>query len=340
MLVYPYRLTKRVTKSRPADELRAELRNGGEAQWAERPLGRDIAGVDATVILLVDLQNDMIFGIDAQLYDPIPLGISAYVKDAQVNEVRATGWYVWEKEVRPGQRRDARSPSNLETIVGFRPDRIIDYVRLERRAALLGLDTPLRFAAAALIGAGNGGEPVRHVLEQEFDLSSQQILDVIRNAKRLSVAVRGGVAEIHLETLLNASSDVARVVPIDEDGRHDFDVTLTTGEFFRVECKNASPKQYANGDYKVELQKTRDPKGEPGGRLYSADAFDVTAACLFSATGRWEFRFALTASLPRDEHHPDKLAAMQHVDSNWAMRLSDLVRRPLAVGPGVDSVTT
>ncbi|SPD88501.1 protein of unknown function [Micropruina glycogenica] len=47
------------------------------------------------------------------------------------------------------------------------------------------------------------------------------------------------------------------------------------------------------------MPKTRASKGDPASRFYAVDSFDVVAACLFSATGKWEFRYGRTATLQR-----------------------------------------
>jgi hypothetical protein len=111
---------------------------------------------------------------------------------------------------------------------------------------------------------------------------------------------------------------VAEVVSLDEDGRHDFDVTLADGQVVRVECKNCSPKLYANGDMKVEVQKTRATQNDPAGRLYRPDQFDVVAACVYGPTGVWSFRYRRTELLDRHPRFSDRLAPLQRVTEAWA----------------------
>ena len=76
---------------------------------------------------------------------------------------------------------------------------------------------------------------------------------------------------------------------LDQDAQPDFRVRIRDGATVLVECKNASPERYANGDMKVEIQKTRATRNDPAGRLYRPDQFDIVAACVFSATRNWEF---------------------------------------------------
>ena len=197
MLVYPFRMTRNTIRNRPSDEVRGQLRYGSEGSWnREHPVSRDVAGVDVTMIIGIDLADGVLLGLDVKLWDPLPMGISFYAKDADIDLAKKTGWHVWEKVNRSGSKRaDARSPSHFETMVAFTPNRLIDYARLERRATSLRLDPPLRFAAATEIGnRGAPDEPHRrHVLERQFALTSEQILDIISGRNRLSVAVRGGV---------------------------------------------------------------------------------------------------------------------------------------------------
>ncbi|WP_314648766.1 hypothetical protein [uncultured Microbacterium sp.] len=328
LLVYPFRITNNQIPNRPPDEVRGQLRYGSEASWRrEHPVGRDIGGIDVTMILGIDPIAEVAVGLDATLWDPLPMGISFYLKQADVDAAIASGWHVWEKKNKPGRKREnARSPLNLETVVAFTPQHFIDYARLERRATSLRLDPPLRFAAAEAIVRERSQRETqgRHVLEEQFALSSEQILDIIGGRNRLAVAVRGGVAEHHLEQQLEASAQVLRSQRLDADALHDFDVDLTDGRVLRVECKNASPKTFADGSYRVEVQKTRASKGDPASRFYPVDGFDVVAACLFSATGEWQFRFARTLDLKRHEVFPDRLAPIQRITDLWVTEIGDL----------------
>ena len=328
MLVYPFRITRNAIRNRPADEVRGQLRYGSEESWKrEHPVGRDVAGVDVSMILGIDLVDGVFLGLDANLWDPLPMGISFYAKDAEIEQAKASGWHVWEKINRAGTKRsEPRSPTSLETVVAFTPDRLIDYARLERRATSLRLDPPLRYSAAIALAdkAAVDQLPRRHVLEEQFALTSEQILDIIGGRNRLSVAVRGGVAEYHLEHLLEHAPGVAAVERLDVDAMHDFNVTMADGRHLRVECKNASPKTSASGAFKVEVQKTRASKGDPASRFYPADGFDVVAACLFSPTGRWEFRYGLTSRMTRHKDFTDRLAPIQTITDDWPDALADL----------------
>ncbi len=290
VLVYPFRITRNTIRNRPADEVRGQLRYGSEDSWERpHPVARDVAGVDVSLVVGIDLEDDVFVGLDAQLWDPLPMGISFYAKAAEITLARDQSWHVWEKINRSGTRRQApRSPSSLETAM--------------REQAP---DEPQR----------------RHVLEEQFALTSEQILDIIGGRNRLSVAVRGGVAEHHLERRLRQDPGIADVRRLDVDAMHDFDVTTVAGEVLRVECKNASPKLNAAGEFRVEVQKTRSSKSDPASRFYPVDAFDVVAACVFSATGRWDFWFGRTAEMQRHSSFADRLAPIQVIGRGWTPTL-------------------
>jgi hypothetical protein len=327
VLVYPFRANHRKIKNRPDDEHRMQIRYGGEDSWkVDHPIGRDIAGIDTTLVVGLHLEAGLLIGLAPSLYDPLPMGISIEFKDANVAEALTSGWHVFERDNITGRRRaNPRAAAGLETVVMFAPDRFLDYVRLERTATDLALDPALRFVAAQEAAvpkpAAEHAVASTHDLEAQFEMTSAEILIMISEANRLSTAVRGGVAEFHLGKQLATNTSVAKVVPIDKDGLHDFDVTMVTGRLVRVECKNASPKRYANGDIKVEIQKTRATQGDPAGRLYWVDQFDVVAACLKGPTGRWEFRYRRTDLLVEDQRHSGKLAPLQRVTEDWATTL-------------------
>lgn len=332
MLAYPFTANHRVISGRPADEHRLQIRYGGEESWGQRAhdIGRDVAGIDTTLVLGVHVQHDLLIGLDPNLYDPLPMGISIEFKDHQVGATLQSpeGWQVFERDNIPGRRRRAaRAREGLETVVMFQPRRLLDYVRFERTASDLRLDPALRLTTAteATRPPATPGPAVAsvHELERQFEMTSAEILEMISERGRLSTAVRGGVAEFHLRKLLESDPQVAEVRDLDKDGMHDFDVTMRNGAQIRVECKNASPKRYADGDIKVEVQKTRASQGDPAGRLYRINQFDVIAACLRGPTGQWAFRYRRTDQLTPHDGFPDRIAPLQRVTVDWADALAD-----------------
>ena len=317
MLIYPFTTTRVATTNRPAGEHRAQVRFGDPVRARDEVnrVARDVAGVDVTLVLTVDAEREFIVGLDPLVYEDLPMGISVYYRDRHIEAAAEHGWAVWERRKTGGRRRE--SWEGLETLVGFGPERLLDYVRFEARATALGLDPGLRATLAETFTSPSGP----HDLEVLFGVDAATILDIVETNFRLGVAVRGGVAEHHLHRLLRDDPAVVGVRAIDADGQPDFEVDLSNGRRVLVECKTASQARYADGDFKVEAQKTRD---SGAGRKYSFDQFDVLAACLFSATGRWEFRFRWAVDLAPWPQDPSRMAAIQRIDSSWVSTLGEL----------------
>jgi hypothetical protein len=110
-----------------------------------------------------------------------------------------------------------------------------------------------------------------------------------------------------------------------QEGPPDYVVRLRDGRRASIECKNASPRTYADGTPKVEVQKTRTSKADPASRLYDPGAFDILAACMYGPTGRWTFRFRRSRDLSVHLDHPEKIASLQRVSDDWATDLEDVI---------------
>lgn len=319
---------RRTTRNRPHDEHRLQIRYGdvNDPSWRaqDHPVGFDPLTVDVTLVLGAHLDADLLIGLDPLVYDPLPIGISVFFKEAEIVSARRSGWHVWERDNISGARRpDTRTELGVETIVAFAPERLLDFVRFERDAQALGLDPALRFTAAQ-----HAASPQRpaglHALEQEFDLPGEEILDIIRERPRLGMAVRGGVAERHLHRALELDPEVTAIELGMQEGPPDFFVGLGSRRgWVTVECKNASATTYADGTPKVETQKTRASKGDPKSRLYEPAQFYVVAACMYGPWRRWEFRYKRSAHLERDATYSDRIAAIQRIDETWSPTLAE-----------------
>jgi hypothetical protein len=318
---------RRETRNRPQDEHRLQIRYGdvNDPAWREQehPVGFDPLGVDVTLVVGAHVDAELIIGLDPLVYDPLPLGISVFFKDAEIDEATRSGWHVWERDNISGSRRhDPRTALGVETLIALAPDRLLDYARFERTAQALRLEPPLRYRAAQ--DAAPSQQPAGlHALEREFALPGEEILDIIRERPRLGMAVRGGVAERHLHRVLEADAAVVGLELGQQEGPPDFFVELHAGHRVTVECKNASPTTYADGTPKVETQKTRASKGDPKSRLYEPSQFDVVAACMYGPWRRWEFRYKRSELLARDATYPDRIAAIQRIDGSWERSLAE-----------------
>lgn len=319
LLVYPFTTTRRETRNRPVGERRSQIRFGDPTRERdeENLIGRDVAGVDITLVLCVDPEHGFIIGLDPLIYEDLPMGISVYYNDSHMSLADEHGWGVWERKKSGGKRR--ASWDGFETIVGFRPNRLLDYARFEAQATALGLSPGLRFKLAERYAVRSQDE--EHRLESLFGLDAAVILDIVEANFRLGVAVRGGVAEHHLQRVLEGEPLLTQVTPIDEDGKPDFEIEAD-GNQLTIECKTASPNGYANGDYKVEVQKTR---GKGAERKYKYDQFDIVAACLFSATGVWEYRFRWATELAPYPGDPTRMTATHRVNGDWSTSIVELL---------------
>lgn len=324
---YVFLANRRETRNRPADEHRLQIRYGdvNDSAWRaeNHPIGFDPLAVDVTIVVGAHIEADLIVGLDPLIYTPLPIGISVFFKDAEIDEARRTGWHVWERDNISGARRSSpRAELGVETLVAFSPDRLLAYVQFERTAQALRLEPPLRFRAAVDQSAPKPASGI-HALEGEFSLSAEEILDIIRERPRLGMAVRGGVAEQHLYNLLSVDPAVTGLRIGQQEGPPDLFVTVGSAGLVTVECKNVSPKTLKDGTPKVETQKTRASKRDPKSRYYAPDQFDVVAACMYGPWRRWEFRYKRSSQLARDRMYPDRIAAIQRIDASWSSTLLD-----------------
>ena len=320
LLVYPFTTTKRAIKNRPASEHRFQIRYGDptRVRTEPNPLGHDPAGIDVTLVLAVDPESEIVVGLDPLVYAELPMGVSGYYNDDNAAAVREHGWATWAKEKAKPRTDQGEAWEGIESMVGFKPKRLLDYARFEALATNLGLETGLRLKLADEFAQGS---IQRHDLEDLFGLDAATILDIVDSNFRLGVAVRGSVAEHHLGKVLAEDPAVIEVEPIDKDGQPDFRVTLTDRRTLTIECKNALRETYKTGEAKVEAQKTRD---SGAGRKYPYDAFDVLAACMFPVTGRWAFKFKRAADLAPWTKDSSRIGAIQRVDSTWSESLDCL----------------
>ncbi|MEX1142784.1 MAG: hypothetical protein WD993_07560 [Thermoleophilaceae bacterium] len=332
-MAYVFLANRNETRNRPADEHRTQVRYGdvNDPRWRAQhhPVGFDPAAVDVTLVLAVNPDADVIVALDPLLYDPLPLGISVFFKDAEIGEAARSGWHVWARDNISGARRgDPRAELGVETVVGFAPVRLLDYVRLERQAQALRLDPPLRYRAALRASKPRVDMSQVHELEREFELPAEEIVELIAERSRLSMAVRGGVAEHHMGRILEADKAVAEADVGHQEGPPDFFVRMRDGRRATVEVKNASPHRYKDGTPKVEVQKTRASKGDPTSRLYPPSAFDVLAACMYGPTGSWTFRYKRADRLTEHPKHAGRINPLQRIDDTWAATLADALAEP------------
>jgi hypothetical protein len=291
-------------RNRPDDEHRLQVKYGSrfkEFHYLYLPQHPD----EVTLFFGIHFDEGVLVAVDPAMHNPTWFSRSIEFKTHHVEKIQQTRWCGWERERTMARRKDKPPLENHQTevLLGFLPDRILDYIHLEKATTGLSPGERLLMIERGTYPAITEGhsfvaEPgaAGHSLTTELGLPIEDILDMIDSASRLKVAVRGRAAEKHLLRVLSAESALESVQEIDEDGQPDF-VVGYRGKSIRIECKNTLRK-LTRGHPKVDFQKTRASKSDPCSRYYRPEQFEVLAACLHPVTESWEFRFCPTRSLP------------------------------------------
>jgi hypothetical protein len=152
---------------------------------------------------------------------------------------------------------------------------------------------------------------------KELALDPAQILEVIANARRLKMAVRGWVAEEHLKNALSQIPEVTRCQRLDEEGGPDIQLSYRGGPLLTIECKNVLRVTDKEKRPRIDFQRTRASKANPCSRYYAPDDFNIVAGCLHAVTEEWAFRYALTAELPEHKKCAGKISNNIRIDASW-----------------------
>lgn len=326
------------TKNRPADEHRFQVKYGpktGELQ----PIWQDPFDLYTTLFLGINLEQGFFVGVDPEMHNPTRFFISIEFKEAEACKIKAEGWHAWER-----QKRVNGLDEPAEVLVGGSAEHFMRYVQFERTAK--GLDqgnrqllaeNPDWFAkpTAAEIVASTDLDPADlHPLARDFELSPEQILDVIASARRLKMAVRGWVAEEKLKQALTTVAGITRCDRLDVEGGPDLLVNFRGGPDISIECKNVSRNLTAAKLPKIDFQRTRASKADPCSRYYAPSDFDVVAACLHAVTTSWEFRFAPTGILVPHARCSGKLANNVTIGTTWTADVAGVLEQ---VGRGLSA---
>jgi restriction-modification system family protein len=200
IVAYAFLATRTLTKNRPEDERSFQVKYGSKAGYYTRNthrIWRDPLGLFATLFLGISPDEDFFVAADPAMHDPTKFFIRIEFKDRHAAEIQARGWCVWERD-----RRGVDEP--VEVLVGGKSQHFLDLVRFERAAE--GLDPgnrqllaerPVLFSSMPSRPGDDDkvDESALHPLAKEFELSTDEILNVIAGARRLKMAVRGWVAE-------------------------------------------------------------------------------------------------------------------------------------------------
>ncbi len=320
LVCYAFTANKYGQGGRPADEHRFQIKYGSEFD-RYHTIFIDPSRRKITLMFGVHLERGLFIAVDPRMHSPTWFSSSVEFKTHDLEGATNKGWHGWERERSASRRKLQRPHESLltETIIGLRPDQFLRYVEFERVAS--GLDCGERLLLSDRIEASPVPGQVlvltqeRHPLELQLGLPASQILDIVSGAFRLAAAVRGGVAEHHLERHLRHVPGVSNVRHIVEDGKPDFEVKYRRKPFL-IECKNVLARRQ-RGLAKVDFQKTRASKADPCSRYYKPTQFHVLAACLYPVTQRWEFRFASTGALAPHPRCSGRLASNVIVEQAW-----------------------
>ncbi|MCB9743357.1 MAG: hypothetical protein H6740_12215 [Alphaproteobacteria bacterium] len=339
VLAYAFFANKVRTKNRPEDEHRFQVKYGSKTHELQ-VIHQDPFGIYTTLFLGIDPERGTFVAVDPTLHSPTRFFISIEYKDQHSEEIQRSGWHCWERE-RKGPATNPEESYLTEVLVGGRQDQLLRLVRFERAA--LGEDPGHRQLLAEQAGSQNpefpwptmsafdhrsGRVPLtrQHLLAQEFELTSKEVLDLIADAPRLKMAVRGWVAETHLARLLAGVPDVTDLSRLEVDGMADISLNYR-GQSYLIECKNVLRTPYSDGTPKLDFQKTRASKGDRCSRYYAAADFDIVAACLHSIHETWTFRFQLTRDMASHQGCPSKLSNIVRVDQTWTPEPEQILQR-------------
>jgi hypothetical protein len=303
LLAYAFNANSVVTNERPADEHRFQIKYGGNLKGILE-VTIDSNAVITTIFLGIDLERMIFVAADPFMNAPSPMSRSVEFKSWHVDEVQARGWFAWERDRRRPRTKtrptaDVDEDTRIQILVGGKREHIFDLVVFERLAR--GLDPGERHLLADRLLDQQGAKSAAgagHKLLEELGLPSDVLFDLIEGAARLKMAVRGWVAEQHLENYLKSIEGVSDCRRLNEEGQPDLALRWKGSAPFLVECKNVLRKTAKDGSARIDFQKTRAAKGNPCSRYYSSLNFPVLAACLHSVTEQWDFCFALTSDLP------------------------------------------
>ena len=321
IVAYAFLANSRLTKNRPDDEHRFQLKYGSKDGRLHH-LWQDPYGLYTTLLVGINPEQGFFVAADPVLHSPTKLFISIEFKQNHADAILKEGWFAWERV------RRSSSHEPVEVLVGGTAAQFLRLVRFERET--LGEDQGHRQLLAEQFGRGDYPavllpadrdrivEPSKvHALSREFELTESEVLDLIGHAPRLKMAVRGWVAEEHLVRVLRQVEGVSHCERLNVEGGADVELRYRNSRPIVVECKNVLRTTLADGTPRVDFQRTRASKSDPCSRYYSPDDFDVVAACLHAVTERWEFRFVRPPDLDKHKKCKRKLSNNVRIDDRW-----------------------
>jgi hypothetical protein len=230
--------------------------------------GRIPLGMFTTLLIGIDPESGFCISADPIIHSPTKFFTRLEFKDEHAEEILDRGWFAWERV----KRNTPMDAPRIETLVGARREKFLDLVRFERAARGLEPGNRLILAESHALSLPTGpvsnnvhGEDIEiasmHPLVKQFNLSPEEILDLIAGAKRLKMAVKGWVAEEYLRSTLSQVPGITHYERLDEEGKPDIKIAFKGGPHLTIECKNVSRATDKFGNPKVDFQLTRAAKG-------------------------------------------------------------------------------
>lgn len=268
VLAYPFLANQKTTKNRPADEHRFQIKYGGNLTGVLE-VAVDPYALITTIFLGLDTAQGFFVAADPLMNTPAPMSRSVEFKSDHVVQVLDEGWTAWERDRRQAKTRSRpayvlEEDVRTEVLVGGRKERLLDLITLERIAR--GLDPGERHLIADKLkdqAPAEAAMMLAHPLLDELSIAPEALLDLIEGASRLKMAVRGWVAETHLERYLSAIPGVTQCRRIEGDGFPDIELRWKDSRPVRVECKNTLRTTYSDGRPKLDFQRTRASMADP-----------------------------------------------------------------------------
>jgi hypothetical protein len=326
IVAYAFLATRTPTLNRPQNERSFQVKYGSKSAYAEtnqHHLWQDPLGLLTTILIGIDPVDGFFVSADPEAHSPTKFFIRVEFKDEQAEAIRRDGWHAWERDRRAGPMAPP-----VEVLVGGTRDAFLTLVRFERAAyglspgdrqllaENLGLISGLHADAA---GAEQPASMQDHPLLREFELGSNEVLDLIASARRLKMSVRGWVAEEKLRATLVQLDGVTKCERLDEEGGPDLLIRYKDGPELTVECKNVLRNLNKTRNLpRIDFQRTRASKTDPCSRYYAPNDFDIIAGCLHAVSERWEFKYALPEALDHHQKCVGKLASNVLVDERWS----------------------
>lgn len=327
VVAYAFRATRTPTLNRPTDERSFQVKYGSKQSFADNNshiLWQDPLGLFTTLLIGIDPEEGFFVAADPEAHNPTKFFIRVEFKDEHAEAIKRDGWHAWERS----KKRKGPMSRPIEVLVGGTRDRFLDLVSFEQaafglppgeRQLLADRRDLIPTARLETSGPTHIDPKALHPLLSELEFSADEVLELIANARRLKMAVRGWVAEEHLRVTLSKFDGVTHCQRLDEEGSPDLLVRYRNGPPLTIECKNVLREVNKTRNLpRIDFQRTRAAKGDPCSRYYASSDFDVVAGCLHAITVRWEFRYAISASLDPHKKCSGKLASNVLLDERWS----------------------